>query len=197
VSRVLSVPLAVAGGTNGMSNIYAKEKDLRLLLDQMTATFSSVRAPTSWKRVLTQKDFESFYMDDGFDLIRQHIYDFEDDEVHYLTPFMMRAYLDHYRENNLMDFNLTQYLFWFAGFQSEVDLIKDRYLSVYRRFSPEQRAAICSFLSFLVKHEMDDGFIDDDVVQFWCKDSAYQCDAEVNDCATRSAGGTDTSSQAR
>lgn len=151
-----------------MSTQEDKEMDLKTLLDQIDVAFARVQPTSVYNDILTQQDFDRLLAEEGFEHIQKYLYSYEEDEVHYLTPFLMRAYLDHYGENWEKDEDLSNYLFWFGHYQDEVDFIRNRYISFYSRFNDEQRKSICSFLRFLLKYRMDEGFIDEDVQNYWC-----------------------------
>lgn len=143
-------------------------KDLEPLLAQIGSAFSDLKPPPLCHDILTQKDFERAFMGAELPNTIHHLYDYDEDEIHYLTPFLMRGYLDHYGKDWRVDDDLSFYLFWFSGFGHESEFIRTRYLSFYSRFDSEQRKCICSFLSFLRSHCMDDGYLDEEVLKYWC-----------------------------
>lgn len=153
-----------------MSKSGDKETALNALLDQIESAFAVVNPPSTslCRDILTQRDFEAAFMGDELVNTLRHLYDYEAAEVHYLTPFLMREYLAHYGENWMLNDDLSNYLLKFAHFDDRVDFIRNRYLSFYERFDIGQRKTVCSFLRFLSEYKMDEGFIDDEVVQYWC-----------------------------
>ena len=146
-----------------------KNTERKILLDQIDSAFADASRPPVCRDIVTQEDFEKAFMGEELANTIHRLYDYDEDEVHYLTPFLMKSYLDHYGENYEKDVDLAHYLFWFNGFREGDDFIRRRHLSFYSRFDAEQRKCVCSFLTFLVKYEMDESFIDEDVVEYWCE----------------------------
>jgi|GEM_PF-3305921 len=143
------------------------EKELEKLLGHIGSAFAQVATPSNCDNLVTQDDFEFVYLSDGFANLRRHLYDYDPAEVHYLTPFIMRAYLNHFGEDAIMDSNFGLYLFFFGNFGHEIDFIKNRYLLFYSMFDSSQRECICAFLKFLRKFKMDDDSLDDNVIHYW------------------------------
>ncbi|MBX3289997.1 MAG: hypothetical protein KF855_11705 [Acidobacteria bacterium] len=144
-------------------------RDLVSLLDQIEMAFSNVTRPPLCQDILTQKDFERAFWGDELGNTIRHLYDYDEGEIHYLTPFLMRAYIRWDLRNSDLDVDFADYLFWFDGFKREVQFIRDRYMSFYMSFNDVQTDCICSFLKFLRKYEMDKKIIDDDMLKFWCR----------------------------
>lgn len=144
------------------------EEETQELLDQIGSAFGALEPPGSCRNIRTQEDFEKLYAKDKFGGMSREFYDSDEEEVVYLIPFVMRAYLDHFGGDVITELNLQLFLFFFGKFNEDDEFIKNRYLSFYRGFDKEQRECICTFLAFLKKHDMDDGFIDDNVIEYWC-----------------------------
>ncbi|MDM7923296.1 MAG: hypothetical protein QUS14_13440 [Pyrinomonadaceae bacterium] len=151
-----------------MDSLEAKERDLTALLGQIISAFAGVPPPAFCHDILTQADFEAAFMGDELNYTLRHLYNYSVEEVHYLTPFLMRGYLNQYGRDRSLDDDLGNYLFWFSGFKFDVDFVRNVYLSFYEQFDPAQRQCVCSFLRFLKTYKMDEGFIEDDVTSYWC-----------------------------
>lgn len=145
-----------------------KQKDLGALIEQVASAFPEVPPPAFCHDILTQADFEAAFMGDELNNTLRHLYNYSVEEVHYLTPFLMRAYLNQYGSEWSLDDDLSNYLFWFSGFKFDAEIVRNRYLSFYEQFDPAQRQCVCSFLRFLATHKMDEGFIEEDVISYWC-----------------------------
>lgn len=167
-----SAPSSLGGviqyGINNMNELGLKESDLRALIDQISSAFENVKPSPLCHDILTQEAFESAFMGNELQNTLRHLYDYNEDENHYLTPFLMRAYLNHYGEDELIDDEISNYLFWFGHFNDEDDFIRNRYLSFYGMFDTDQRKSICAFLKFLLKYKIDGNFISQEVVDYWC-----------------------------
>jgi hypothetical protein len=155
-----------------MSKMDSKAVDLSLLYNDIDIAFRNVRRPLSslCKDIQNQDIFESVYLGNELKNTVRHLYDFDPVDVHYLTPFLMTGYLHHYGENYIVNDDWSDYLLWFGHYRDEIGFIKDRYLSTYEKFDARQRICICSFLTFLVKYKMDEGFVEQYVLDYWCGD---------------------------
>ena len=162
-----------------MECIESNDGDLAELLAQVERAFAPVRPPEWLQDIETQNQFEDAFMGPELQNTIDHLYDYSEDEVHYLTPFLIRSYLYHYGKEVSTDSVLSEYLYWFRGFCKEEPFIRQRYLSFYSRFDANQKQAVCMFLAFLLKHNMDEGEIDPEMLEYWCADGPQDLSAGI------------------
>ena len=145
------------------------EKERAKLLNHINTAFGAMQPPTSYRHARSQAEFYKWYADKKYEGLSSAIYNLEADEAVYLIQFALRAYVIHYGEDVIADSNLNLFLFAVDGLNEDLEMIRNRYLHLYNRFDRAQTSCICCFLMFLVKHEMDDGYVSDKMLNFWCQ----------------------------